>query len=466
MGTVVLALAVLAAAPSSAQRVPAGDETPGYYFLLGRHLENNGRFDEAIAAHRRAIALDPGSAELHAELAGLFWRQRRAAEAVATAEAALRLDPANREAHRVLGTLYTSLADQQKMLRPGDTPAEYQQRAIESLQKARREHGLDSSLELTLGRLYLQTAAYARAVLTLERVVADQPWHPEAVWLLSLAYEATGQAARAIATLEEGPVFYRGRVRLAEMHERERRWTDAAQAYADALAIDPEAADLMPRYAAALLGAGRSAEAETILRRELSGKGRAEDPILLYLLAASQRQSNDLAAAEATARRLRAVAPDDPRGMYVMAQILEARKDVDGAERALREMLARDPLDAGALNYLGYMFAERGVRLDEAVELVQRALTVDPANPSYLDSLGWAYFQQGRLDLADAPLTQAAEKLPSNSVVQDHLGDLRFRQQRYAEAIAAWERSLAGDGDSIDRARIEQKLREARARLQ
>ena len=70
--------------------------------------------------------------------------------------------------------------------------------------------------------------------------------------------------------------------------------------------------------------------------------------------------------AEAAARRLRAAAPNDPRGLYVLAQVLEQRKDFDGAERALREILERDPEDATALNYLGYMLAERGQRLDEA----------------------------------------------------------------------------------------------------
>ena len=104
-------------------------------------------------------------------------------------------------------------------------------------------------------------------------------------------------------------------------------------------------------------------------------------------------------------------------------------------------------------------------RLDEAVDLVQRALKVDPGNPSFLDSLGWAYFQQGKIDLADPPLTQAAGKLPASSTVQDHLGDLRFKQQRYADAVAAWEKSLAGDGDSIDRTRVEKKVRDARARV-
>ena len=104
------------------------------------------------------------------------------------------------------------------------------------------------------------------------------------------------------------------------------------------------------------------------------------------------------------------------------------------------------------------MLAERGQRLDEAVDLVQRALKLEPGNPSFLDSLGWAYYQQGKLDLADPPLTEAAVKLPNNSVIQDHLGDLRFKQQRFADAAAAWERALNGDGESIDRTAIEKKI--------
>jgi tetratricopeptide (TPR) repeat protein len=125
-------------------------------------------------------------------------------------------------------------------------------------------------------------------------------------------------------------------------------------------------------------------------------------------------------------------------------------------------VISKDPLDAGALNYLGYMLAEHGTSLDEAISLIQRALKVEPNNPSYLDSLGWAYVQQGKLDLADAPLTAAAEKLPANSVIQDHLGDLRLKQNRRADAIAAWQRALAGDGDTIDRGKIQKKIDSAR----
>jgi Flp pilus assembly protein TadD len=250
---------------------------------------------------------------------------------------------------------------------------------------------------------------------------------------------------------------------LAELSEKQGQWEQAANAYARAQSLNTRV-DLTTQRAAALINAGKSATARDLLQTPAS-KPSAE-PLLLYLYAAAQRQTGDLAGAEATARRLRTAAPEDPRGMYVLAQVLEARGDAQGAEHSLREILRRDPSDATALNYLGYMFAERGERLGEAVDLVQRALKIDPGNPSFLDSLGWAYYRQGKLDLADPPLTEAAAKMPANSVIQDHLGDLRFRQQRFSDAAAAWERSLNGDGESIDRSRIQKKIQDARSRME
>jgi tetratricopeptide (TPR) repeat protein len=217
------------------------------------------------------------------------------------------------------------------------------------------------------------------------------------------------------------------------------------------------------------------------------------------MLGQAQRTLKDFDGANATIQKLKAAFPNDVRGGYLEALVLRDRGQFDqaiaafellmnrasrdgsfvyeyaslleragrpaDAERALRGVLAKDPENANALNSLGYMLAERGQRLDEAVELVQRALKVEPTNPSFLDSLGWAYFRQGKLDLADAPLTQAAERLPTSSAVNEHLGDLRVKQERYEDAAAAFERSLAGDGEDIDRPKVEKKMRDARQRI-
>ena len=130
----------------------------------------------------------------------------------------------------------------------------------------------------------------------------------------------------------------------------------------------------------------------------------------------------------------------------------------------MRRYLAVKPADAQALNHLGYLLATRGRALDEAIRLVERALVVEPGNPSYLDSLGWAHFRRGDFREAEKYLSPAAEQLPRNAVVQDHLGDAFAGQGRWLDAIAAWTRALAGDG-GIDRGVVEMKVQEARSKI-
>jgi len=455
------------AAPAAAQpAAAAASGDAGYYFLLGRRHESTGDVDKAVAAYKQALTLAPNSAELRAELAGLYARQDRAVEAIDTAEEALTKDPDNREANRILGSIYAALAEQRLKLRPGDDPALYVPRAIAALERARAQ-GPDTPVDLTLGRLYLQTKSYDKAIALLRRVQLEQPGSTELAMMVATAEAGAGRTADAAETLREAiadnPKFFRGLIMLAELSEKQGEWDAAADAYTKAQALNPRI-DLASRRAAALINAGKAPAARDLLQPG-AAKPDAE-PMVLYLYATALRQSGDLAGAEAAARRLRAAAPNDPRGLYVLAQVLEQRKDFDGAERALREILERDPEDATALNYLGYMLAERGQRLDEAVTLVQRALKLEPGNPSFLDSLGWAYYQQGKLDLADPPLTEAAGKLPNNSVILDHLGDLRFKQRRFSDATAAWQRALTGDGESIDRQVIEKKIVDAKARLE
>jgi len=150
---------------------------------------------------------------------------------------------------------------------------------------------------------------------------------------------------------------------------------------------------------------------------------------------------------------------------FELGTVFDKQKRFADAEAAFRQVLAREPDNAPALNYLGYMLADRGERLDESVTYLKKALEIDPDNGSYLDSLGWAYYKGNKLDLASDNLKRAAEQLKTNSVIQDHYGELLFKMGRYDDAIAAWTRALAGDGDSIDRAGIDRKIRSAHQKL-
>ena len=105
-------------------------------------------------------------------------------------------------------------------------------------------------------------------------------------------------------------------------------------------------------------------------------------------------------------------------------------------------MLAANPQSAVTLNYLGYMNADRGVQLEDSLNYIKQAVSLEPTNGAYLDSLGWAYFKLGKYDLAEETLTKASLHMSSDPTVQDHLGDLYQKTGRLKLAAAHWERAV------------------------
>ena len=165
--------------------------------------------------------------------------------------------------------------------------------------------------------------------------------------------------------------------------------------------------------------------------------------------------------------------PDDKDyAMFVAGSIYERQKKYDKAEEAFHKVLADDPKNAAALNYLGYMLADRGTRLDEALGYIRRAVALDPQNGAYLDSLGWAYYKMGNYDLAEENLRRASERTNDDPTVHDHLGELYMKTGRVKLAATHWERSLEEwnktipaevDTDSV--AKVQKELETARVKL-
>ncbi|HEU5394349.1 MAG TPA: tetratricopeptide repeat protein, partial [Candidatus Methylomirabilis sp.] len=114
-------------------------------------------------------------------------------------------------------------------------------------------------------------------------------------------------------------------------------------------------------------------------------------------------------------------------------------------------------------NYLGYMFAEEGIKLEESVALVNKALELEPENGAFIDSLGWAYFKLGRIDEALKELLQAVRySRRDDATIREHLGDTYLKKGMIQEAIREWERSLELDGSNDA---VRKKLEDARLRI-
>jgi tetratricopeptide (TPR) repeat protein len=152
--------------------------------------------------------------------------------------------------------------------------------------------------------------------------------------------------------------------------------------------------------------------------------------------------------------------------------MFEKLKKYDAAEGEFRKVLEINPESASAMNYLGYMLADRNVRLPEAHALISKALEYDPHNGAYLDSLGWVLYRMDKLPEAEEQLLYALERARRDPAIHDHLGDVYFRQGRLKEAIVqwqnalqAWETSSRSEADPSEVAKVQKKLESARIRL-
>ncbi len=144
-----------------------------------------------------------------------------------------------------------------------------------------------------------------------------------------------------------------------------------------------------------------------------------------------------------------------------LATAYQTAENFPAAENLLREILKQMPGNPIALNNLGYFLIERDTKLDEALNLIVRAVKIDPTNPSYLDSLGWAYYKLGKFEQAEKYLKEALRIDESSPTVQEHLGDVYQKQGKTAQAKSAWRKSLNLSFDTEQTTRLKSKLQKA-----
>lgn len=179
--------------------------------------------------------------------------------------------------------------------------------------------------------------------------------------------------------------------------------------------------------------------------------------------------------AEAVIRKAIALTPkpeDQEMPRFMLGSVLEREKKFDEAEVQFKKVLAIDPLNAAAANYLGYMLADRGVRLEESVSYIKKALQLEPNNGAYLDSLGWAYLKMDRPDLAETPLEKAGRLIANDPTVEEHLGHLYLKlgkdvqaQQEWERALKAWPTAIDSDFDANQAAKLQKELDKLKTRL-
>jgi tetratricopeptide (TPR) repeat protein len=214
-----------------------------------------------------------------------------------------------------------------------------------------------------------------------------------------------------------------------------------------AAAAEPKNADWKAAVAEFQFRAGDRAAAEKTFA-ELGASGIASD--VLAAADAQERLKNFAEASRMTGEALARFAGNVDL-MFRRGAALERDGKFEASVAVFEDALRIRPDDANTLNYLGYMYADKGVKLPEAKLLLEKAVALDPQNGAYLDSLGWVFFRMNELDSAAKFLSQAAERIPMDATVQEHLGDLEARRGQTARAVGHWKKSLTLSPDEPEK---------------
>jgi tetratricopeptide (TPR) repeat protein len=249
------------------------------------------------------------------------------------------------------------------------------------------------------------------------------------------------------AMVKDNPSNAQAYYHLGGFAFREKKFAQAAEYFEKTLLFRPEfqpayydlaLAQLnlnQPKDALATLGKARSKFPENYLIEVLSG------------VACKKRKEFDEAEKHFTAAEViaRATEPKQLNEAYFkLGAVCERNGDYEQSEIYFQKCLALAPDFAEALNYLGYMWADRGVNLDQARTLIEKAVKLEPKNAAFLDSLGWVLF---KLDQPQPALEQMLKALEfaeePDATLYDHLGDIYMALKQPEKARDAWRKSLS-----------------------
>jgi tetratricopeptide (TPR) repeat protein len=442
-----------------------------------------------------------------AALAAAYEQLRDYPNAAATLRKALELSPQNGEIKRGLA---------QNLLL-----ADKLDEALELFQQLATEEPKDANAQLRISQIYRQKRDFGKAHEAAKKAAEIDPNSLEIRYNEVSLLEAEGKTQEAIDALKAllaatSKRNYRGgeqasRARLLEqlgfLHRNAEQFPQAVEAFRQMQQLDEEsgtraavhiietyrqardipkaieeaksAREKYPKertiaamYAFIASDSGKHDDAEKIAKELVTEKKDRENWVTAAQIYERTKNFGEMSKALDEAEKLSAD-KEEKEGVYFMrGAMLEKQKKYDAAEAEFRKVLASNPNSVATLNYLGYMLADRNVKLSEAHDMIKKAVDQDPTNGAYLDSLGWVLFRMNRLDEAADYLKKAIERTSKDPTVHDHLGDVYMRQGKLKDAITQWQVSLQEwnntpqtERDNNEVAKIQKKLDGAKVRL-
>jgi tetratricopeptide (TPR) repeat protein len=467
------ALKVLSAVPDSARSAKL-------YSALGAAYEQRKEYKSAIDAYRHAIVLDRDNLDAIRGLAENLLNDGQADAALEQYKIIADANPEDAQTYLRIAEIYR---------RQG----KYDQ-ALENLKKA--DSMVPDSMEVpyNMAAVYQAQGRYDDAIKLLQDLLkktekaetsgSQGDRNNRAIFIerLGMIYRDQDNYTSAVDTFRKMLTLGEDNARsgyqeIIDTYREAKQWPQATAAAKEAVQKLPNDRDLRMVLDAQLADTGEVDSAVSDVRSML--KGGPEDREVYLRLGIMYTRAKRYKDAEEALNKAEQLAGKSDEKAYVdflRGDLYQRQKMYDQADTEFRKVLSvtspTDPSTAATLNYLGYMNADRGVKLDESLTYIKQALSFEPNNGAYLDSLGWVYFKLGKYDLAEENLTKAAVHMGSDPTVQEHLGDLYQKTGRLKQAAVHWDRAVQEwnktvpaevDGDAF--AKVQQKLDAAKVRL-
>ena len=395
-------------------------------FRMALLLMDQDRPSEAVSILRDLAQHYPRNLQVRIALARALREHKKYGEAAEVLKGALQQNPDHYGLNYQLAEVEALLGEPQQ--------------AIERFLRLRDMSDSDEqigAIETNLALLYQRNRRFDEAIELFRKTVLENSEDELAALRLVYALKEAGQLQEALTLSEQ------------LLH----KYTD--KTYEE----QPNKTYLVIARAQVLSAANQLEKAASLLKDEIN---RRSDPEEFYL-AASQLyvDHKKYQEAEKIIQRGMSQYPESERIQFQLGAIYEQQKEWERVEAVFKNILDKNPQHAGVLNYLGYMLADRDVRLFEALDYIKRAVEIEPHNGAFLDSLGWAYFRLSQFDQAETNLLEAVHLIDSDPTIYEHLGDLYNVLGQYEKARTYFEQSiLFAEGEEVH------KVREKLSRLE
>src|SRR5579872_1537085 len=383
---------------------------------LAENLLNDGQLDAALEQYKVIADSNPEDAQTYVRMAEIYRREGKYDLALENLKRADTLVPDTMDVPYSMAAVYQAQGrydDAIKLLQ--DLLKKTEKSEVGTSQADRNNRAIFIE---RLGMIYREQENYTAAVDTFRKMI-------------SLGDENTRT----------------GYQEIIDTYREAKEWPQATAVAKEAVQKMPDDRDLRMVLDSQLADTGEVDSALSDVRGML--KGGAEDREIYLRLGIMYMRVKRWQQAEeslAKAEQLSTKTDDKAYVWFLRGDFYQRQKLYDQADAEFRKVLAAvspsDPQAAATLNYLGYMNADRGVKLEESLNYIKQALTFEPNNGAYLDSLGWVYFKLGKYDLAEENLTKASIHMGADATVQEHLGDLYQKTGRLKLAAAHWERAV------------------------